>query len=715
MRRGIAVAVGLFWLTGVAADETSAPDTIAGAFAGEDAAPELVARVFPVADLVVSPIPRTQPRPAAASEATPFPLAAPPPPTSPEQQALEHLAELSVILQSVIAPESWEAAGGPGHIAVHGQTLSLVVRQSPEVHEEIDALLTSLRRAADLEIEVVIERFFPHEEEDPDVRIDAKEKTRRLLASIRGPLDADQAQQLRQALRKTCEASEERLTLPNGWRTEGAVGPVLAVASGDHRSIRVQLQFHWMYGGEENLRSVSRRVPNGHSVAVPIQAPWTGEGDFEVLLLTARLLEVEEPLEPQLPPATVSGAPPLRLPDVAAAARGSGDGREPILPAPPSGSLPAASGNESEVQAGGGDEIQLVAGRRAARRQGRFLVPVRPTPEKCDPLHERKVLEGRETEPPPGAPPDVASAAPPAAPSPGASPAAPSPGAHSPRGDAEPPAPLREEEGERAQIAEAERRLRELLQQSLAEERERRLREQLPTPTPSPSEQPDSQASSGRERLPAESAADVEERLRSSQEQALRQLRELMARQRELLREAEPRRGVWREPLPEPPEAPVPAAPGLLRPVPPARDVEGSPPPGAEELERHILHAAEHLEAAGLPDLARQVREQARERLRERFEQRLREIEAQIERLRREAEAIRGRLPSGPSTEGIPYYPGDLQRLRREAGPAPDRPEPDRNRREPDPERRQPSPPAPPERPHPPPEKILFHPPGLPR
>lgn len=711
MRRLIAVAVGLMGLTSAAADDAPAPATIAGAFGERAEVPRLVTRVYPVADLVVPPIRSSPPRPAAASEATPFPLAAPSPSTSPEHEQLEHLAELSVILQNVIEPESWELSGGPGRVAVHGNTLSLIVRQSPEIQEEVDALLAALRQAAELEIEVVLEWFCPREEDSADDPIGPKERTRQLLASLHGPLEADQADQLRQALRDTCDVIEDRLTLHNGGSASSAMGSVVAVVAGDQRSIRVQLQYvDSLSGVDEDPRSLSRRIPEGQTVAIPLQAPWFGEGDFKVLLLTARLIEVPERTQHRSPPpSTVSGAPPQLLPTASALAQPAADHAELFLPAPPTGSLPIAGWEERDPQASGNAEIQLVAGRRAARRHGRYWIPVGPSPEKCDPLHERKVLEEREAVPQPGAPPEEEAAAPPAVPPPAEPPASPPPTAQTPLPNPEPAAPLRDEERERAQIAEAERRLREMLEQRLAEEREQRLREQLPIP----SAQPDPRASRGREGLPPEADAETEARLRAAQEQTLRQLRELMARQRELLREAEPRPGELREPNPDEPVAPpVAPVPHPLRPLPPTRESD-APPHAADELERHILHAAEHLEAAGLPDLARQVRQQARERLRERFEQRLREIEEQIERLRREAEAIRGRFPSPRDLDLAPDDPGGWQR--REAAPPPDRQEPDPNRPEPDPERRQPPPPAPPERPHPPPEKILHRPLGLPR
>jgi general secretion pathway protein D len=50
------------------------------------------------------------------------------------------------LLQSTVAPESWKAAGGPGVVEWFPTNLSLIVRQSAEVHQKIADLLAELRR-----------------------------------------------------------------------------------------------------------------------------------------------------------------------------------------------------------------------------------------------------------------------------------------------------------------------------------------------------------------------------------------------------------------------------------------------------------------------------------------------------------------------------------------------------------------------------------------
>ena len=75
-------------------------------------------------------------------------------------------SELVGLITTTIAPDSWQEIGGNGTIREHGTTLSLVVRQTQRVHEEIADLLDQLRRLQDLQVTIelrfvtVSDRFF---------------------------------------------------------------------------------------------------------------------------------------------------------------------------------------------------------------------------------------------------------------------------------------------------------------------------------------------------------------------------------------------------------------------------------------------------------------------------------------------------------------------------------------------------------------------------
>jgi general secretion pathway protein D len=66
----------------------------------------------------------------------------------PDFDSIKHL------IVTTIEPESWDEAGGPGSMTQYEPTLSLVVRQTQRVHDEIKDLLQQLRRLQDLQVTV---------------------------------------------------------------------------------------------------------------------------------------------------------------------------------------------------------------------------------------------------------------------------------------------------------------------------------------------------------------------------------------------------------------------------------------------------------------------------------------------------------------------------------------------------------------------------------
>jgi len=54
--------------------------------------------------------------------------------------------ELSNLLQSTVEPDTWEEVGGPGSLRYEPTSMSLLVRQSQPVHEEIEGMLRMLRK-----------------------------------------------------------------------------------------------------------------------------------------------------------------------------------------------------------------------------------------------------------------------------------------------------------------------------------------------------------------------------------------------------------------------------------------------------------------------------------------------------------------------------------------------------------------------------------------
>jgi general secretion pathway protein D len=108
----------------------------------------LVQRVYPVADLVIpfqntiSPIVLNAGKDTAANPA-------PPPAQSPQPTYEEHLIRL---ITAGIVPRSWSEMGGRGTIDYFPLTMTLVISQTPAVHQQVVALLEELRRLQDTEV-----------------------------------------------------------------------------------------------------------------------------------------------------------------------------------------------------------------------------------------------------------------------------------------------------------------------------------------------------------------------------------------------------------------------------------------------------------------------------------------------------------------------------------------------------------------------------------
>ncbi|MFO0869483.1 MAG: M56 family metallopeptidase [Pirellulales bacterium] len=105
-------------------------------------------RVYHVADLVV-PLPRK-----AEFSVTPETSVPEVPPRTPPAVDFQPLITL---ITSTIAPDSWRVAGGTGKIQGDATHMSLLVSATDEVHQEIAALLTDLRRLQDVLISLEIE------------------------------------------------------------------------------------------------------------------------------------------------------------------------------------------------------------------------------------------------------------------------------------------------------------------------------------------------------------------------------------------------------------------------------------------------------------------------------------------------------------------------------------------------------------------------------
>ncbi len=74
-------------------------------------------------------------------------------PRAPGQPMQDLLIKL---ITSAVAPQSWNAMGGPGTVDYYPLGYALVINQTPDIQEQVAELLTALRRLQDLEVAVEV-------------------------------------------------------------------------------------------------------------------------------------------------------------------------------------------------------------------------------------------------------------------------------------------------------------------------------------------------------------------------------------------------------------------------------------------------------------------------------------------------------------------------------------------------------------------------------
>ncbi|WP_390620381.1 type II secretion system protein GspD [Stieleria varia] len=85
---------------------------------------------------------------------------------------------LMQLIQQTVVPDTWEALGGPSTMAPYPQNLSLVISTTSDVHDQIQALLKSLRSLQNLQITIEVrfitlaDTFFEQIGVDFDVQFD---------------------------------------------------------------------------------------------------------------------------------------------------------------------------------------------------------------------------------------------------------------------------------------------------------------------------------------------------------------------------------------------------------------------------------------------------------------------------------------------------------------------------------------------------------------
>ena len=164
--------------------------------------------------------------------------------------AYEHsqfdLDSIGELITTVVEPDSWQEVGGIGTLRPNERTLSLVIRQTQEVHREISDLLDQLRRLRDVQVTLQMQTLNVPKSFFADWNIDLKLKplsesnTHRYMR-----LSSAQADELRNAGKSR---QSPKVTLFNGQLCELLMDErdgrkqnwhVQPVVSGDRRSVRL--------------------------------------------------------------------------------------------------------------------------------------------------------------------------------------------------------------------------------------------------------------------------------------------------------------------------------------------------------------------------------------------------------------------------------------------------------------------------------------------
>ena len=240
---------------------------------------ERTTRTYPVADLVI-PIPMTGP----VSADEPVPVV--------NRNSVDFNSLIEVIEASV-QPVDWERIGGTGSIRAFDPTMCLVIRQSKEAHQEIETLLTQLRRQRDFHVSVetrILENLPDKTWERLGFDLDANSlmaRTQQNKGPLGGVLLSDE--EVKSLLEAAQNHSRTNLIQPpevallNGYTThvtEYATGDkqhklqcpfyLQPVISADRREVRLNLRVSDQQSEPQQLQTYVTTVPDGKAVLIEL-------------------------------------------------------------------------------------------------------------------------------------------------------------------------------------------------------------------------------------------------------------------------------------------------------------------------------------------------------------------------------------------------------------------------------------------------------------
>ncbi|QDT88822.1 thioredoxin domain-containing protein [Gimesia algae] len=215
------------------------------------------------------------------------------------------LDKLTKIIQTTVQPNSWDKVGGTASIRPHDSTLSLVIRQSSQAHQEIAEVLAQLRRLQDLQVTVesrfldkLPEDFFKKLGIDFDSNKDVAKNNAKGQHPGNDPLGGiiltdRQAELLLQAAQYNNRINliqGPKVTLFNGQATgvtHYTVGGrqhhlkhslhMQPVISADRRDVRLNLRVSDLKSPEVETRAYVNTVPDGKTLLIEIVQPDANE------------------------------------------------------------------------------------------------------------------------------------------------------------------------------------------------------------------------------------------------------------------------------------------------------------------------------------------------------------------------------------------------------------------------------------------------------
>ena len=149
-----------------------------------------------------------------------------------EQRALARAEALRLLIQETIAPDSWYDVGGEGSITIH-ENKKLIVRQTLEVHNQIEKLLNDLRKSLGHQVSIEARFLLVGENFLEDIGLDVDFKYYPHQDTRFSPL--------------TFDSYSSGITLPEDTGLTGTFGGVTEVEGGERVPKTIASQIGWIY------------------------------------------------------------------------------------------------------------------------------------------------------------------------------------------------------------------------------------------------------------------------------------------------------------------------------------------------------------------------------------------------------------------------------------------------------------------------------------